>query len=66
MKLDLSKWGPITVLAVAAVLLVLVGGLVEVVTDPAYTYRAFLDDLKWVAAALAAGAGIGRGVALRR
>lgn len=65
MRIDLSKWGPITVLAVTAVLLVVAGGLVNVIVDPAYEYREFLDDLKYVAAALAVGSGVGRGLRLQ-
>jgi hypothetical protein len=58
----LNTWGPITVLAVLAVSILLAGGVINVITDPAYTFRGFLDDLKWAAAALAAGAGVGRGL----
>lgn len=60
-NLDLQKWGPITVLAVATVLLVVGGGLLNVILGHE-TFHAFLDDLKWVAGALAAGAGVGRGL----
>jgi hypothetical protein len=61
-----NTWGPITVLAVAIAILLVAGGLITVIvtadnTNP-YTFKAFLDDLKYLAAALAAGAGIGRGL----
>jgi hypothetical protein len=63
MDIDFKTWGPMTVLAVAVVLLVVGGGIVEVITTP-YTYGQFLDDLKWVAGALGGGAAIGRGLRL--
>lgn len=62
MKAYFTTWGPITVLAVLAVLLVVGGGVVNVIVDDSYSYRQYLDDLKYVAAALAAGAGVGRGL----
>jgi hypothetical protein len=63
MDIDLNTWGPMTVLAVVASLLLLLGGVVEVVTTP-YTFGMFLNDLKPVAAALGGGAAIGRGLRL--
>jgi hypothetical protein len=57
----LNDWGPLTVLLVIVVVLLLVGGLVNVIVDPDYTYRSFLDDLKWLAAGLAAGVAAGKG-----
>lgn len=64
MRVDLSKWGPITVLAVVGVLLVLAGGVVNVIVEDAYSYREFIDDVKYLVAALAAAAGVGRGLSL--
>jgi hypothetical protein len=63
MNLDLSTWGPLTTLAVLGTLVVLIGGAVEVAVTP-YTFADLLNDLKPVAAAMAGGAAIGRGVRL--
>lgn len=60
-----NKWGPLTVLLVIVVVLLLVGGLANVIVTTGdanpYTYREFLDDLKWLALGLAAGVGAGKG-----
>jgi uncharacterized membrane protein YedE/YeeE len=64
MDIDLKTWGPLTVLAVIAVVIVLLGGAVDVVVNQAYTFHAYLDDLKWIAGALAGGAAVGRGIRL--
>lgn len=62
--LDFNTWGPLTVLAVAGALIVLVGGSVEVALTP-YSFADFLNDLKPVAAAIGGGAAIGRGLRLQ-
>jgi hypothetical protein len=54
--IDLRTWGPLTVLAVAVVLLVVVVGH--------ETFERFLDDLKLLAGLLGAGTAIGRGARL--
>jgi hypothetical protein len=59
----LRTWGPLTVLAVAVVLLVVVGGLVNVIVGHE-TFERFLDDLKLLAGLLGAGTAIGRGARL--
>lgn len=64
MRIDLKTWGPMTVLAVIAVVLVLGGGVVNVIVDDHYTYRAFIDDVKYLVAALAGAVGVGRGLSL--
>jgi hypothetical protein len=61
--IDLSTWGPLTTLAVIGALIVLLGGAVSVAFGH-YTFGQYLNDLKPVAAALAGGAAIGRGVRL--
>jgi hypothetical protein len=63
MNLDLSTWGPLTTLAVIGALVVLVGGAVSVALGN-LTFEQYLNDLKPVAAALAGGAAVGRGVRL--
>jgi hypothetical protein len=63
MQLDFDTWGPLTTLAVIGAVVVLVGGAVSVALGH-YTFEQYLDDLKPVAAALAGGAAIGRGVRL--
>jgi hypothetical protein len=63
MQLDFNSWGPLTTLAVIGALVVLVGGAVSVALGH-LTFDQYLDDLKPVAAALAGGAAIGRGVRL--
>jgi hypothetical protein len=63
MDIDFRTWGPLTVLAVASVLLLIVGGLVEVVTTN-YTFSMFLNDLRLVAALLGGGTALARGVRL--
>jgi hypothetical protein len=63
MNLDLSTWGPLTTLAIIGALIVLIGGAVSVATGH-LTFEQYLNDLKPVAAALAGGAAIGRGVRL--
>jgi hypothetical protein len=63
MNVDLSTWGPLTTLAVIGALIVLLGGAVSVVLGH-MSFHEYLDDLKPVAAALAGGAAIGRGVRL--
>jgi hypothetical protein len=63
MQFDFDTWGPLTTLAVVGALIVLLGGAVEVAITP-YSFGGFLNDLKPVAAALAGGAAIGRGVRL--
>jgi hypothetical protein len=60
-NIDLNTWGPLTVLAVIAGALLMVGGVVEVCTTP-YTFGDFINDLKPVAAALGLGAAVGRGI----
>lgn len=65
MDFDLRTWGPLTVLAVAVTLLVVIGGLIVVIMGD-MTFEKFLDDiLKWIGAALALGASIGRGIRLQ-
>jgi hypothetical protein len=61
MNINLDTWGPLTVLAVIAGTLLMVGGVVEVCTT-SYTFGMFLNDLKPVAAALGLGAAVGRGL----
>jgi hypothetical protein len=63
MNVDFSTWGPLTTLAVIGALIVLLGGAVSVAFGH-YTFGQYLNDLKPVAAALAGGAAIGRGVRL--
>jgi hypothetical protein len=63
MQLDFDTWGPLTTLAVVGALIVLLGGAVSVVLGH-MSFHEYLDDLKPVAAALAGGAAIGRGVRL--
>ena len=63
-NVNLSTWGPVTTLAVTAVLVILIGGLAEVVTSD-YTFRGFLEDVKWVAMAAVGAAGVGRGLRLQ-
>jgi hypothetical protein len=64
MNLDLDTWGPLTLLAVIAGTLLMLGGVVEVCTT-SYSFGMFLNDLKPVAAALGLGAAVGRGVRLQ-
>jgi hypothetical protein len=63
MNVDLSTWGPLTTLAVLGAVVVLVGGAASVALGH-LTFDQYLDDLKPVAAALAGGAALGRGVRL--
>lgn len=63
--LDLKTWGPMTVLAVLVVLVVLLAGVYELVASDKYTFRGFIDDLKYIAAAFAVAVPIGRGIHAR-
>lgn len=63
MTVDFSTWGPLTTLAVIGALIVLIGGAVSVALGD-LSFEQYLNDLKPVAAALAGGAAIGRGVRL--
>jgi hypothetical protein len=58
---DFSKWSPLTILAVAVVLVVVVGGVVNTALGHE-TFSQYLDDLKGIAAALGVGAAVGRGI----
>lgn len=64
MKLDLSKWGPATVLVVACVLIaVAAGGVITIVHPDTLAFDQYLDALKTFA--VAAGIlGVGRGIHL--
>jgi hypothetical protein len=58
MPLDLSKWGPLTVLIVGLALITAVGGLVVVIVAPdTLNFHQYLGDLKTLIVALAALAG---------
>ncbi|MGI9099638.1 MAG: hypothetical protein ACR2H2_14305 [Solirubrobacteraceae bacterium] len=62
MTLKLDEWGPMTVLMIVAAVIVLgVGGGVVLLNPDTYTFRAYLDDVKGFALAIA-GLGLGRGV----
>lgn len=55
MQINLSTWGPMTVLLVIVVAIVLgIGGVVVVVHPETLTFRQYLDDLKTFALAVAA------------
>lgn len=60
---DFNSWGPLTVLAVAVVLLVVIGGLVVVITG-GMTFERFIIIMRDLAAALGLGAAVGRGFRL--
>jgi hypothetical protein len=61
----LNTWGPITVAAVLALIFVLGGGAVNVVLND-YSYTQYVKDVQYIVAALAAAAGVGRGLARAR
>lgn len=64
MKIDLSTWGPATVLIVAiAVIAVAVGGVVTVVNPDTLSFQTYLEDLQRFAVAIA-GLGLARAVHL--
>jgi hypothetical protein len=62
--LDLRSWGPVTALVViAAVIVLLVGGIVCVVNPDTLTFQQYLDDLKTFLIGLGL-TGLARGVHL--
>jgi hypothetical protein len=64
MDFDTKSWGPFTILAVTVILIIVVGGLVDVIIG-GMTFEMYLNNiLKFVGAALGLGAAIGRGVRL--
>jgi FAD/FMN-containing dehydrogenase len=63
MEINLSKWGPITVLVVIAASVYLVAGAAVVVFGDGMTFQEWGDQLWKLAAALGL-TGVGRGLAL--
>lgn len=62
MLTKLDDWGPMTILMVIAATIVLgVGGAVVILNPDTYSFKAYLDDIKVFALAIA-GTSIGRGV----
>jgi hypothetical protein len=62
-SIDFSTWGPLTVLAVAVILLVVIGGLVMVILGN-MTFEEFVRQLTLLAGLVGGGAAIGRGTRL--
>lgn len=65
MNVDLSHWGPLTVLVVVvATIVVGAGAAVTIVQPSTLSFEQFLGDLTKLGAALGIGAGVGRGIHL--
>lgn len=69
MKLDLNKWGPVTIALIILVAFAAIGGIAVVIFHPdTLTFEAYLNDMEKFAAALgflAIGRGIHLGLASR-
>jgi hypothetical protein len=61
MKLDMSKWGPMTLLVVIAALVVLLAGAAKLVFGDGLTYDEYISDITKIAG-VGAVLGIGRGI----
>lgn len=66
MKIDFSQWGPLTVLAVAVGIIIVIGGILLAALShtTAQQYFAAMEDFgKWVISAVALGRGAHLGLA---